>query len=620
MYLEKINQANDIKKIKPEELKPLAREIRRFLVKKVSKTGGHLASNLGAVELTMALHLSLTLPKDKIVWDVGHQSYVHKILTGRKQDFDNLRQYGGLSGFPKRRESEYDAFNTGHSSTSISAALGMAKAAELKGDDKSTIVAVIGDGSLTGGLAFEALNNASKLRRNLIIILNDNNMSISENVGGMSTYLSGLRAAKTYNDIKRGVVKTFQKIPVLGEKLVQDIREIKSSIKQLIVPGMLFENMGITYLGPIDGHNIFDMCRIIKEAKNIDHTVVIHVCTKKGKGYRPAEENPSLFHGVGPFDPKTGKVLKDKSVPDYTDIFSETIVEEAEKNNKIVAITAAMSDGTGLCPFKKKFPDRFFDVGIAEGHAATFAAGLATAGLKPFVAVYSSFLQRAYDEIMEDVCIQNLPVTFCIDRAGLVGNDGETHHGSFDLSYLNTIPNMNVFAPKNAAELKAAIKFAVDFNAPLAIRYPRGQAFTGLEEFNEPITFGKSEILYLEKGILFLAAGSMVKTADEVRNLLKGNGYNVSLINARFVKPIDEETLRRVVDNHKYVVTFEENHVNTGYGMSVLRFLNNIGSKAKVINIGLPNSYVEQGSTERLIKECGLDKGSIFEKLIKELR
>ncbi|MBR6348932.1 MAG: 1-deoxy-D-xylulose-5-phosphate synthase [Lachnospiraceae bacterium] len=620
MYLEKINQANDIKKIKPEELKPLAREIRRFLVKKVSKTGGHLASNLGAVELTMALHLSLTLPKDKIVWDVGHQSYVHKILTGRKQDFDNLRQYGGLSGFPKRRESEYDAFNTGHSSTSISAALGMAKAAELKGDDKSTIVAVIGDGSLTGGLAFEALNNASKLRRNLIIILNDNNMSISENVGGMSTYLSGLRAAKTYNDIKRGVVKTFQKIPVVGEKLVQDIREIKSSIKQLIVPGMLFENMGITYLGPIDGHNIFDMCRIFKEAKNIDHTVVIHVCTKKGKGYRPAEENPSLFHGVGPFDPKTGKVLKDKSVPDYTDIFSETILEEAEKNNKIVAITAAMSDGTGLCPFKKKFPDRFFDVGIAEGHAATFAAGLATAGLKPFVAVYSSFLQRAYDEIMEDVCIQNLPVTFCIDRAGLVGNDGETHHGSFDLSYLNTIPNMNVFAPKNAAELKAAIKFAVDFNAPLAIRYPRGQAFTGLEEFNEPITFGKSEILYLEKDILFLAAGSMVKTADEVRNLLKGNGYNVSLINARFVKPIDEETLRRVVDNHKYVVTFEENHVNTGYGMSVLRFLNNIGSKAKVINIGLPNSYVEQGSTERLIKECGLDKGSIFEKLIKELR
>ncbi|MBR3004141.1 MAG: 1-deoxy-D-xylulose-5-phosphate synthase [Lachnospiraceae bacterium] len=615
-----MNQANDIKKIKPEELKPLAREIRRFLVKKVSKTGGHLASNLGAVELTMALHLSLTLPKDKIVWDVGHQSYVHKILTGRKQDFDNLRQYGGLSGFPKRRESEYDAFNTGHSSTSISAALGMAKAAELKGDDKSTIVAVIGDGSLTGGLAFEALNNASKLRRNLIIILNDNNMSISENVGGMSTYLSGLRAAKTYNDIKRGVVKTFQKIPVVGEKLVQDIREIKSSIKQLIVPGMLFENMGITYLGPIDGHNIFDMCRIIKEAKNIDHTVVIHVCTKKGKGYRPAEENPSLFHGVGPFDPKTGKVLKDKSVPDYTDIFSETILEEAEKNNKIVAITAAMSDGTGLCPFKKKFPDRFFDVGIAEGHAATFAAGLATAGLKPFVAVYSSFLQRAYDEIMEDVCIQNLPVTFCIDRAGLVGNDGETHHGSFDLSYLNTIPNMNVFAPKNAAELKAAIKFAVDFNAPLAIRYPRGQAFTGLEEFNEPITFGKSEILYLEKDILFLAAGSMVKTADEVRNLLKGNGYNVSLINARFVKPIDEETLRRVVDNHKYVVTFEENHVNTGYGMSVLRFLNNIGSKAKVINIGLPNSYVEQGSTERLIKECGLDKGSIFEKLIKELR
>ena len=620
MYLERINKANDIKKIKPSELSGLAQEIRDFLIENVSRTGGHLASNLGAVELTMALHLALSLPRDKIVWDVGHQSYVHKILTGRKDEFATLRQYGGMSGFPKTRESIYDVFNTGHSSTSISAALGIAEALELKGDTKSTVVAVIGDGSLTGGLAYEALNNASKIKRNFIIILNDNNMSISENVGGLSTYLSSIRAGKTYIDLKHGVLNTIEKVPLVGDKIVREVRDIKSSIKQLVVPGMLFENMGITYLGPIDGHNIGDMVKIIQEAKNIDHAVVIHVCTKKGKGYAPAENNPSLFHGIGPFDPETGIPLKDTSVPDYTDIFADAICDAAAEDEKIVAITAAMEDGTGLKRFRDKYPDRFFDVGIAEAHAATFAAGLAAEGMKPYVGVYSSFLQRAYDEVLHDVCIQNLPVTFCIDRAGLVGNDGETHHGAFDVSYLNTIPNMNIFAPKNGQELYEAVKFAAGFNFPLAIRYPRGRAFLGLSEFNAPIVFGKSEILYLEKDILFLAAGSMVKTAAAVRERLKADGYNVTLVNARFLKPIDEETIRNIISTHKYVVTFEENEINGGYGMSVLRFVNSLGANVKTINFGLPNSYVEHGSCDQLLKECGLDEDSLYDRLSRELK
>ena len=525
-----------------------------------------------------------------------------------------------MSGFPKTRESIYDVFNTGHSSTSISAALGIAEALELKGDTKSTVVAVIGDGSLTGGLAYEALNNASKIKRNFIIILNDNNMSISENVGGLSTYLSSIRAGKTYIDLKHGVLNTIEKVPLVGDKIVREVRDIKSSIKQLVVPGMLFENMGITYLGPIDGHNIGDMVKIIQEAKNIDHAVVIHVCTKKGKGYAPAENNPSLFHGIGPFDPETGIPLKDTSVPDYTDIFADAICDAAAEDEKIVAITAAMEDGTGLKRFRDKYPDRFFDVGIAEAHAATFAAGLAAEGMKPYVGVYSSFLQRAYDEVLHDVCIQNLPVTFCIDRAGLVGNDGETHHGAFDISYLNTIPNMNIFAPKNGQELYEAVKFAAGFNFPLAIRYPRGRAFLGLSEFNAPIVFGKSEILYLEKDILFLAAGSMVKTAAAVRERLKADGYNVTLVNARFLKPIDEETIRNIISTHKYVVTFEENEINGGYGMSVLRFVNSLGANVKTINFGLPNSYVEHGSCDQLLKECGLDEDSLYDRLSRELK
>ena len=620
MILDRIQKANDIKQIKPEEYEELAREIRRFLVDKVSKTGGHLASNLGAVELTMALHICLNLPKDKIVWDVGHQSYVHKILTGRKDMFDSLRQYGGLSGFPKRRESEFDTFNTGHSSTSISAALGLVVADEQVNGNDSTIVAVIGDGAMTGGMAQEAINNASKLKRNFIIILNDNEMSISQNVGGFSTYLSNARAGNTYIELKSGVQRTLEKIPGAGDKIVRSIKRTKHSIKQLLVPGMLFENLGITYLGPVDGHNTNALIRIINEAKNIDHAVLIHVCTKKGKGYGPAMENPALFHGIGPFNPRTGLPNSAGKGKTYTDVFADAIVREAEKNEKINAITAAMEDGTGLAKFHEAFPRRFFDVGIAEEHAVTFAAGLAVGGLKPFVAIYSSFLQRAYDQILHDVCIQNLPVVFCVDRAGLVGNDGETHQGIFDISYLSSIPNMNILAPKNAQELDAAITFAASFPAPLAIRYPRGKAYTGLSQFDAPICFGKSEVLYQEKDIAILSVGTMAETAVKVRERLKEKGWNVTLVNARFVKPIDEEMIDSLLPLHRYIITLEENVINGGYGMAVLRYINNLDTDVKVINFAIPNSYVEQGSKAEQLKECGLDPDSIIAKLDAELR
>ncbi len=613
MILDKINKANDIKNIAPSEYEELAREIRRFLVDKVSKTGGHLASSLGAVELTMALHICLDLDKDKIIWDVGHQSYAHKILTGRKSDFDTLRQYGGLSGFPKKRESEYDVYNTGHSSTSIGAGLGFAYAAQ-KNKTNSTIVAVIGDGSLTGGLAHEAINNAARLKRNFIIILNDNNMSISKNVGGLSTYLSKIRAGENYIELKSGVERTLTKIPG-GGYVVKGIRKTKHSIKQLLVPGMLFENMGLTYLGPVDGHNITDLINIINEAKNIEHAVVVHVCTKKGKGYGPAMENPSLFHGIGPFNVKTGLPVEEKKLS-YTSVFADALIEEAQKDEKIIAITAAMADGTGLNKFANKFPDRFIDVGIAEEFAAVYAAGLASDGLNPFVAIYSSFLQRAFDQLMMDVCIQNLPVTFCIDRAGLVGNDGETHQGIFDLSYLSLIPNMNVFAPKNANELRAAISFGASFNAPLAIRYGRGKAYEGLSEFNAPIVLGKSEEIYLEKDIALLAVGSMVETADKVRTILKEKGYNVSLINARFIKPIDEEMLFKLSTSHKYFITMEENVINGGYGMAVLRFVNNFNLDNKVLTLALPNTYIEQGTREEQLKDSLLDIDSIISRII----
>lgn len=618
MLLEKIKKENDIKKIRPDEYETLAKEIRRFLVRHVSKTGGHLASNLGVVELTMALHLVLDLPKDKIIWDVGHQSYVHKILTGRQDEFDSLRQYGGLSGFPKHRENECDAFDAGHSSTSISAAVGMAQAALLHGDD-SVIVAVIGDGALTGGMAYEAINNAARLKRNLIIILNDNEMSISENVGGMPAYLSEVRAGGTYNDIKLGVVDTLEKIPVVGDRMVRNIKKTKDSLKKLIVPGSFFENLGITYLGPFDGHNINQLRRIIKECTRLDHPVIIHVGTRKGKGYKFAELDPAKFHGVAPFDLRTGEILNPPAGPSYSKVFAQALEAAAEADPDIVAITAAMSDGTGLNNFAKRFPDRFFDVGIAEEHAVTFAGGLAAAGMKPFVAIYSTFLQRAYDQIMHDVCLQCLPVTFCIDRAGLVGEDGETHQGLFDLSYMMNIPNMNILAPKNGRELTQAIQFAASFSLPLAIRYPRGTASTEFEEFDAPMVFGKSEIMYLEKDIAILAVGSMVSVGAEVRRRLKEKGLNVSLVNVRFVKPVDEEMLDTLLKNHSIFITMEENVLSGGFGMMALKLINDKSCAAKVITFAVANSFVEQGSHEMQMKECGLNADSVMDRLAEKI-
>ncbi len=619
MLLEKIKKENDIKKIRPEDYDELAREIRRFLVRHVSKTGGHLGSNLGIVELTMALHLVLDLPKDKIIWDVGHQSYVHKMLTGRQDEFDTLRQYGGLSGFPKHRENECDAFDAGHSSTSISVAVGMAQAARLKGND-CTIVAVIGDGALTGGMAYEAINNAARLKRNLIIILNDNEMSISENVGGMSAYLSEVRAGGTYNDIKLGVVDTLERIPYVGDKMVRNIKKTKDRMKRLIMPGTFFENLGITYLGPIDGHNVNQLKRIIRECTKLDHPVIIHIGTKKGKGYRFAEENPAKFHGVGPFDIRTGELLNKSDKPSYSKVFAQALEEAAQTNDNIVAITAAMADGTGLKSFSEKFPDRFFDVGIAEEHAVTFAGGLAASGMKPFVAIYSTFLQRAYDQILHDVCLQNLPVTFCIDRAGLVGEDGETHQGLFDISYLMNIPNMNILAPKNGQELKEAVKFAASFSSPLAIRYPRGTASDSFEEFNAPLCFAKSEIMYLEKDIAILAVGTMVEVGAEVRDRLKAKGLNVSLVNVRFVKPMDEEMLDEILKNHHTVITMEENVLSGGFGVMALKLINDKASGTRVINFAVSNSFVEQGSRSVQMKECGLDADSCMARLEEELQ
>ena len=520
MLLDNIKKANDIKNIRPDNYPELAEEIRQFLIEKISKTGGHLGSNLGAVELTMALHLSFNLPEDKIVWDVGHQSYTHKLLTGRRDGFENLRKYHGMSGFPKRKESDCDCFDTGHSSTSISAGLGLVKARDIQGLNHS-VISVIGDGSLTCGMAYEALNNAAKQETNFIIVLNDNNMSISENVGGVSKYLNNIRTADTYLDIKEGIYNTLKDVPKYGGKVVQGIRKAKSSFKQLVVPGMFFEDMGITYLGPVDGHNIPAMLQMFQEAKRVRNTVLVHVITQKGKGFAPAERHPARFHGAEPFDVKTGIPTKPRTVANYTDIFSTVMTKIGARDEKVVAITAAMPDGTGLKRFRNLYPDRFFDVGIAEEHAVTFAAGLAAGGLKPVVAIYSSFLQRAYDQILHDVCIQNLPVVFAIDRAGLVGSDGETHQGIFDLSYLSSIPNMHVMAPKNKWELSDMMKFALQLGKPIAVRYPRGEAYAGLQEFRAPIELGKAEALYAEGEICLMAVGSMVKSAEKVRELLR---------------------------------------------------------------------------------------------------
>lgn len=615
MLLEKIQKENDIKQLKPEELEKLAEEIRQFLVEKISVTGGHLASNLGVVELTMALHLAFELPQDKMIWDVGHQSYTHKILTGRRAGFDDLRKYGGMSGFPKRKESECDAFDTGHSSTSISAGLGYVAARDIKGEEHS-VISIIGDGAMTGGMAYEALNNASRLKSNFIIVLNDNNMSISENVGGMSRYLNGLRTAEAYTGLKKGVEDTLMKIPVQGEKILYQMKKTKSGLKQLFVPGMFFEDMGITYLGPVDGHDIRKLYKTFQEAKRVDHAVLVHVLTKKGKGYVPAEENPSRFHGIVPFDIETGEAKEKSSKDSYTDIFSKVFCDIAKQNDAVVGITAAMADGTGLARFARMFPDRFFDVGIAEEHALTFAAGLAAGGLKPVVAVYSSFLQRAFDQTIHDVCLQNLPVMIAVDRAGLVGSDGETHQGLFDLSFLNMIPNMTILSPKNRWEMADMVRFCADFQYPVALRYPRGAAYEGLSAFRTPIVYGKSEILYEEEDIAVIFVGHMAELAVQVRDRLKEIGYHCSLINARFVKPLDTEMLEALTKDHRLFVTIEENVLSGGFGEQVLHYVSRAKLDVGVRCIGIQDDYVEHGNVDLLRREVGLDAETIVKQII----
>ena len=618
MFLEQINGANDIKKIESKDYGALAEEIRQFLIEKISVTGGHLGSNLGAVELTMALHLALDLPNDKIVWDVGHQSYTHKLLTGRKDGFEHLRQFHGMSGFPKRKESCCDAFDTGHSSTSISAGLGLVMARDIKGEE-CTVVSVIGDGSLTGGMAYEAMNNAAKIESNFIIILNDNNMSISENVGGMSKYLNNIRTANSYQGLKKNVCDALLGTKH-GDNVVSGIRKAKSSFKHLIIPGMFFEDMGLTYLGPVDGHNIQAMVKVINEAKRVKGGVVIHVNTQKGKGFAPAERHPARFHGAEPFDIETGLPTKAKTKSNYTDVFSTVMCKLGQRDEKVVAITAAMPDGTGLKRFRNMYPERFFDVGIAEEHAVTFAAGLAAGGLKPVVAIYSSFLQRAYDQILHDVCIQNLPVVFAIDRAGLVGSDGETHQGIFDLSYLSSIPNMHICAPKNKWELSDMMKFAMDFQRPIAIRYPRGEAYDGLEKYRTPIVFGKAEWIYKEKQIALFAVGSMVKTAEKVYEKLKEAGCQVSLINARFVKPIDEEAVLEAAKEHQYIITMEENVASGGFGEKVRKCLVEKALNVDILEFAIPDAYVEHGNVEVLKKEIGLDAESIANSILDKVK
>ncbi|MBE5890515.1 MAG: 1-deoxy-D-xylulose-5-phosphate synthase [Lachnospiraceae bacterium] len=617
MVLDKIQQENDIKKLTKEELETLRFEIRDFLIDSISKTGGHLASNLGVIELTMALHLCFDLPKDKIIWDVGHQSYTHKILTGRKDAFDTLRQHGGLSGFPKRKESDCDAFDTGHSSTSISAGLGLAEAREILGEDYH-VISVIGDGAMTGGLAFEALNNASHIKKNFIIVLNDNEMSISANVGGMNNYLSNFRTANAYRGLKNDVVDSLNRIPG-GERMVRKIRNAKNSVKQMFVPGMLFEQMGIIYLGPVDGTNISELCRVFRDAKRVDRPVLVHVLTKKGNGYLPAERHPARFHGTEPFDIKTGLPMKKRTKSNYTDVFATVMKKMGEREPKLVAITAAMETGTGLKRYHLAYPERFFDVGIAEGHAVTFAAGLAQAGLKPLFVVYSSFLQRAYDEILHDVCLQNLPVVFAIDRAGLVGSDGETHQGIYDISYLSTIPNMTVMAPKNKWELSDMLKYAIRYGGPIAIRYPKGEAYDGLREYRAAICYGQAEIIQNGRDVALFALGSMVSTAEVIAKNLEQKGFHPTIINARFAKPFDQDAIRQLAEHHRLIVTMEENVASGGMGEHISDFVQKEKLSASVLPIAIPDGFVEHGNIALLKEELGISADKITDRILEEL-
>ncbi len=605
MFLEYINSYEDFKQVPAEDYPELCSEIRDFLINKISEHGGHLASNLGAVELTVALLSSFDLPKDKIIYDVGHQSYTHKLLTGRRDGFDSLREAGGMSGFPKTSESVYDAFDTGHSTTSISAGLGMVAARDIAGDDYY-VTAVIGDGSLSGGMAYEALNNASKLEKNFIIVLNDNNMSISENVGGISSYLAGIRTTKGYQELKNEVKSSLSSLPG-GEKMVNRISRTKSTIKSIFVPGMFFEELGIVYIGPVKGHDIHAMRKALKEAKNYNGAVLVHVITEKGAGYEPARRHPRRFHGVSPFDVETGKPLKEKTKPEYADVVSKVLCDMADTNQKICAITAAMEDGTGLRRFHKHHPERFFDVGIAESHAVTFAAGLSTGGMIPVVAIYSSFLQRAFDQILHDVALTKRHVVFLLDRAGLVGSDGPTHHGIFDISYLSQIPGMTVMAPKNRWELADMIHYAIDVcDGPVAIRYPRGEASEIYEDKRAPIESGGFELLSEGKAIALIAVGAMVSRADLVRERLIERGNDCALYNARFVKPLDTGALTEIAGEYDTIVTFEENVKTGGFGEQVGAFLEEKGYKGKFVNLSLPDEFIEHGDTEYLMKKAGL--------------
>ncbi len=613
MILDKINEPNDIKRLSPEELDLLAEEIRSFLVEHVSKTGGHIASNLGVVELTMALHLSFDLPKDRIVWDVGHQSYVHKILTGRKDAFDSLRQFGGLSGFPKRSESETDSFNTGHSSTSISAGLGLVAGRNLKGQ-KHYVVSVIGDGSLTGGMAYEALNNASMCKSNFIIVLNDNKMSIDENVGGISRYLNSIRTTEGYQEIKEVISSGLEHIPG-GGKVRESISRTKSSIKQLIIPGMFFENMGVKYLGPVDGHKRKDILRSLEEAKRVKGPVLVHVCTKKGKGYAPAEKNPLKFHGIGPFDPETGETPKKDGIS-YTEVFSRALCVIAEKNERVTAVTAAMPDGTGLLRFKKRFPERYFDVGIAEEHAVTFCSALSMTGFIPVFAVYSSFLQRGFDQVVHDVALQNAHVVFCIDRAGIVGGDGETHQGLLDIAYMSMIPGMTVMAPKNMYELIDMLQFAVDLNGPVSIRYPRGEALRSFDKYRHPVEYGKAEYLFHEEEIALLAIGSMVDTAGKVRKIIKEKGFGCTLVNMRFAKPVDEDVIREAAGSHALIVPMEEGILAGGMGEQIEKLLQDERYGVPVLTVGIDDTFVPHGEQEEVRAEYNLDPEHIAARIL----
>ena len=620
--LNKIDSPKDIKNLNYDALKELAQEIRDYMIEVISKNGGHLAPNLGVVELTLALHKVFNCPKDKIIWDVGHQSYIHKIITGRREAFKTLRQYNGLSGFPKIQESEYDAFGTGHSSTSISAALGMAIARDLKGEDNE-VIAVIGDGSMTGGMAYEALNNAGDLQKKLIIILNDNEMSIAKNVGAMSDYLYQLRTAKTYTRIKKDL-EGWLKHKNYGENIINIVRRVKGSVKYLLVPGSVFEHLGFKYYGPVDGHDLEHLVEVLEVAKATPGPVIIHVITKKGKGYEPAEKSPNKFHGTGPFDIATGKKITKPGAPvTYTEVFGKTLVDIAKDDKKIVAITAAMPDGTGLNYFADSYPDRFFDVGIAEQHAVTAAAGMAAAGLHPVVAVYSTFMQRAFDSVLHDICMQNLPVVLGLDRAGLVGDDGYTHHGVFDYSYLRLMPQMTIMAPKDENELRHMLATAVNFNGPIALRYPRGSGLgVNITEPLHTLPIGKAEEIKTGSDVCLWAVGSMVDEAVKAVEALAEQGISAGVVNMRFVKPLDTELLVKTALQCKNIVTLEEGTVEGGAGSAVLEELNDNGlvGKVKVLNLGIPDKYIPHGDKKLLLRDIGLDHDSIVKRIAEVLK